>query len=176
MSDPYAAPTADISSPDLEGEYNPELFSTQGRIGRLRYFAWGFLLNLIAYIPLMLLGIVAPNLLVGGGLSIIIVGVFFIALLVVSFFVTRRRLWDLDQSPWFFLLLLVPLVNIFFSLYLFLWPGTQGSNKYGLQPAKNGLTPWLILGIVFVVMLGIIAAVGIPAYQEYVETAKAAAR
>ena len=49
----------------------------------------------------------------------------------------KRRLNDLDKSGWWQLLYLVPIVNILFALYLLFWPGTKGSNNYGLQPAKN---------------------------------------
>lgn len=47
---------------------------------------------------------------------------------------TVRRLHDLNKSGWFYLLTLVPLVNIFIPFYLLLFPGYTGENIYGPQP------------------------------------------
>ena len=43
---------------------------------------------------------------------------------------TRRRLNDLNQSGWWCLILLVPFVSFFFSLYILFSRGTNGSQEH----------------------------------------------
>ena len=45
-----------------------------------------------------------------------------------------RRLHDLGFSGWFILFLLVPLVNIAFTILLVFRAGDKQENKYGSQP------------------------------------------
>ena len=45
-----------------------------------------------------------------------------------------KRLHDLDKSGWYYLLVLVPLVNLILGLCLLFVPGTRGSNEYGPDP------------------------------------------
>ena len=42
-----------------------------------------------------------------------------------------KRLHDLDRSGWLFLLVLIPLLNIFFFLYLIFAKGKQTPNRFG---------------------------------------------
>jgi hypothetical protein len=64
-------------------------------------------------------------------------------------------------------------------LVAFVWllkSGTPGENRYGAPPPPNGtgviVAAWLTLGIP--VIVGILAAISLPAYQNYVMRAKAA--
>ena len=45
-----------------------------------------------------------------------------------------RRLHDLNNSGWLFLLNLIPFVSYFFPFYIAFFPGTNGDNKYGPKP------------------------------------------
>lgn len=59
-----------------------------------------------------------------------------ILILLISLFITSmslmiRRLHDLDVSGWWLLLVLVPVINALFILWLSCAQGTQGGNKYG---------------------------------------------
>lgn len=56
---------------------------------------------------------------------------------VVHVFLVIRRLHDLNRSGWYYFVLLVPLVNVLFSLYLFFAPGTVGPNQYGADPLEG---------------------------------------
>jgi len=81
----------------------------------------------------------------------------------------------MNQSGWLCLLTLVPLLNIFVYLVLIFAPGTPTANKHGPQPAAN--TTWVKIGgfmMPVVAVLGILAAVAIPAYQDYVIRAQEA--
>ena len=47
-----------------------------------------------------------------------------------------KRLHDVDKTGWFIILLLIPIVNFIFGLYMLLADGTVGPNRYGDDP-KN---------------------------------------
>jgi len=54
-------------------------------------------------------------------------------------------------------------------------PGTQGENKYGLQPPPNSggvIVLALLAPVLLFAYIGIIASMAIPAYQQYVEKAQ----
>jgi uncharacterized membrane protein YhaH (DUF805 family) len=48
-----------------------------------------------------------------------------------------RRLHDLNQTGWLTLLCFVPLVSYGIGIYVSLWPGTDGENKYGPKPLSR---------------------------------------
>jgi len=78
----------------------------------------------------------------------------------------KRRLNDLNRSGWWFLLFIIPLVNLLLAIYLVLFPGTDGDNNYGHAPVANTLgvkiLAWM-LPLVFI--LGILAAIAVPQYH-----------
>lgn len=47
-----------------------------------------------------------------------------------------KRLHDIGMQGWWLLLILIPLVNILFVLYLALKAGDNGKNKFGANPPK----------------------------------------
>lgn len=169
---PYESPKSKTYDSNLE-TYQPKLLSSNGRIGRLRYLGYsliamiifGFILGLIASLAI-------PNM--PETSAMIMMVVLYIPLLVFSIIFAKRRFNDLNHSGWWQLIIYIPFVGILVALYLLLWPGTKGSNNYGPPPTKNsGL---LIIGglIVPIFLTGILAAIAIPAYQDYVERAKQA--
>jgi heme/copper-type cytochrome/quinol oxidase subunit 2 len=80
----------------------------------------------------------------------------------------KRRLNDLNRSGWWFLLLIVPIVNLLMAIYLVFFPGSDGSNNFGPAPKANSLGV-MILGwsMPVIFFVGILAAIAIPAYQDY---------
>lgn len=157
---PYATPRAQVSDADDEvGELN--VFGVTGRIGRLRYIAWSFVM-MLALIPLYGVGVGAmfANEALGGLLMIVAV----IIALVVSVQIGVKRLHDIGWSGWLWLLQLIPLVGSIFALIMLVAPGTPGRNNYGAPPPANSTSvlvlAWLMLGLV---ILGILAALAIPA-------------
>lgn len=177
-NNPYQAPNADISQGSDNTPYQPKVFAVHGRIGRLRYLAYGFLSMLIS-LPIFAIvaavGVPAsteegPGAL--GGIALALMVVVYIALIVYSFIIAKRRFNDINQTGWLSLLMLVPLVNFIVALILIFMPGTKTGNKYGQPPAANNI--WVYLGsLIFpIFMIGVLAAVAIPAYQDYVERAQ----
>ncbi|MCP4469869.1 MAG: DUF805 domain-containing protein [Gammaproteobacteria bacterium] len=168
---PYNAPGAELDSGNDE-LYSPSIFSFKGRIGRLRYLAYGvgtsFLLMLVM-IPLL-----GASAFMGGEVGTSVVGmigiaVFYIATIVVSVMFGKRRLNDLNRSGWWFLLFIVPIANLLLAMYLLFFPGTEGGNDFGPAPQANS-TGVLILGWMLpaLFILGIVAAIAIPQFAGVV--------
>ncbi len=150
-------------------------FSANGRFGRLSYLGWNMLLGLVLVLIVTSVILVEPNLIIymkDSMTSMIFFGILYLIVIYFSLIFTIRRLHDLDQSGWLSLVTLIPVINLFFFLYLIFAPGTQGSNNYG---APRMTKTWeKVLGWMYglVPILGILAAISLPAYQSYVERAK----
>jgi uncharacterized membrane protein YhaH (DUF805 family) len=161
---PYAPPLATVAETLPEfGEL--EVFSIQGRIGRLRYLAWSLVLMLAA---LALLGVASMGFAISeivGSVLIVLVG---IGMAVVSVQIGAQRLHDIGWSGWLWLINLVPVVGGVFALLLLIIPGTTGANRYGPPAPPNSRAvkalAWLWL---LVPVVGILAAISLPAYQDY---------
>jgi uncharacterized membrane protein YhaH (DUF805 family) len=155
---PYAKPNAAVA--EASEEYQEvKVFSTSGRIGRVRYIAYGmgiyFLLAIVAAALSAVLGAF------GGVIA-------WIAIMVVGFMLTIQRCHDFNTTGWLSLLMLVPFVNLIFWFI----PGTDGPNDYGAKTPPNGtgvIIAALIIPIIFVG--GILAAIALPAYQQYQQRA-----
>lgn len=177
IDNPYKAPSSNVSQTQDSQPYQPKIFSAQGRIGRLRYLAYG-VISYLVMIPFFALAGFLAAMLKGDssefslvGLSIL--GLVYVGLLVFMFILAKRRLNDLNQSGWLSLLLLIPLVNFIIGLWLIFAPGKKQANNYGPHPIKNPTGIVLLATIVPIIMiLGVVAAIAIPAYQDYVERAR----
>ncbi len=175
MSDanPYSAPEAVLQT-EHEVVYQPKVFSFNGRIGRLRYLAYGVGVGmLLMLLGGVLMGVTAGATQASGVEGFSIAGVLLLALLVIASIVIsimfgKRRFNDLNRSGWWSLLLLIPYVQLLPMIYLVFFPGSDGSNNYGPAPKPNSLGV-LILGWMMPVLfiVGILAAIAIPAYQDY---------
>ena len=184
MSDqnPYMAPEAPLETVQ-QGEYQPSIFTFGGRIGRLRYLAYGsgITLMLVGLYMVMVaiigaagaFGAVSPE----SGLPIILIIVmsaFYIATFFFSIMFGKRRLNDLNRSGWWVLLFIIPVLNLLLAIYLIFFPGGKESNNYGLPPVQNSLGVkilGLFLPLSFLVLAGIFAAIAIPQYQFYMDQA-----
>jgi uncharacterized membrane protein YhaH (DUF805 family) len=93
------------------------------------------------------------------------IGVFYLVTIVISVMFSKRRLNDLNRSGWWFLLFIIPIVNLFFAIYLIFFPGSSESNKFGAAPVPNTVGV-LILAWMFpaIMILGIVAAIVIPQF------------
>ena len=162
---PYNAPTAELDSGNDE-LYSPSIFSFNGRIGRLRYLAYG--VGSMFLLMLMMIPLGAAGAVMGGEAGMSVVGmiamaVIYAAMLVLSVMFGKRRLNDLNRSGWWFLLSIVPIANLLLSIYLAFFPGAEGDNNFGPAPQANSIGV-LILGwmMPMLFILGIVAAVAIP--------------
>lgn len=168
---PYSAPGATLNT-GQESTYNPKIVSFNGRIGRLRYLAYSIGATFVLMLVTMpLIGMSALGGAAMGGeagmsmLSLLGMAVYYIAAIVISVMYAKRRLNDLNKSGWWFLLFLVPVVNLLLAIYLIFFPGTDGPNNWGPAPMANSIGV-LILGwsmpVLFV--LGIAAAILVPQF------------
>ena len=164
----YAAPrahVADVAASEGPGELN--LFSSKGRIGRLRYLAYATGASLIH-------GAVSLGLTFALGNSTGFV-VFGLAAFAVALWFTVitgiKRCHDMDMSGWWTVTVFIPLIAL---IWIFV-PGSKGANRFGPPPPANN---WgvRILGILLPLFffVGIIAAIALPAYKGYVNKARAA--
>jgi len=164
-NNPYSPPksnVADVAS--QSGEFQEiNLWSIQGRIGRLRYLAYSTGAAFVFWIIIA----VATAALGASGIGVITI-VAYIGLLIFTFMMAIQRSHDMDWSGWTVLLLFIPLVA-------FIWvfkAGSPDANSYGDPPPPNTRAV-KILGLTFpiIAVIGIIAAIALPAYQSYVKRA-----
>lgn len=154
---PYQAPSAAVA--DAGGEAQPvKVLSISGRIGRARYIAYGMgfyiLFGLVA-------GVLAAAL---GAIGVVLTVVAWVAIVVIGFMLTIQRCHDFNMSGWLSLLMVVPLANL---IFLFI-PGTDGPNRFGAPTPPNGVGVLIAAWALPVIMVvGIVAAVALPAYQDY---------
>jgi uncharacterized membrane protein YhaH (DUF805 family) len=169
MSDanPYSAPDAALDT-GQDVLYQPKIFSFSGRIGRMRYLAYGIGLNILLMAAMIPLGGMTATMGGEAGMSMfgmVMVGLFYIATIAISIMFAKRRLNDLNRSGWWFLLFLVPIVNLLIAIYMVFFPGSDGDNKFGPAPTSNSVGV-LILGWMMPVffIVGIGAAILLPQF------------
>jgi uncharacterized membrane protein YhaH (DUF805 family) len=167
-ANPYDAPRAQVAGAGDVGYGEVRIFTSRGRIGRLRYIAYStgvpFLIMLVVGVVSGILGSATGNAAFGG---LLVIG--YVAVMVVAILLTIQRCHDMDKSGWLALLLVVPLVNFIFWFV----PGTDGENRFGLKPPPNGAGV-VVLALIFPILavVGIVAAIALPAYQDYVKRAQ----
>ena len=112
-----------------------QFLSTEGRINRKI-----FILYIIAF-SLLVIVLAIPAFFINFGnndftIEIISTIISIIAELAMlpGIFLSIKRLHDLNKSAVLIILYFVPLINVFFLLYLICFKGTKGQNKYGQNP------------------------------------------
>ncbi len=165
---PFAPPVADVADVSLSTQPGElKLFSAKGRIGRLRYMAYGSGASMVY--DVVAVAMVAG--LAGSTAGMVLVGLSVIALLWFSIITGIKRCHDMDISGWWTLTMFIPLIVL---AWIFV-PGSSGENRFGPPPPPNTLGVRLLGFLLPVVMLiGILAAIALPAYQGYVQKARAA--
>jgi uncharacterized membrane protein YhaH (DUF805 family) len=173
----YGAPRGDVAQQRYAGAIDQTSpFSPAGRFGRLSYIAWGLLVSVLAQIVEFAAGgtaLLHPKLDAAGDLLPpdlspmalgVIAAVALVALMIGILFMIRR-LHDLDGSGWWALLALIPLVNVFFFLFLLLKAGTPGPNRYGPQretPGWEKVVGGIGVALLVIALIGILAAILMP--------------
>lgn len=169
-TNPYAPPEATVADVGFGAATTQpvKIFSSQGRMGRLRYLCYlgvGYFLLAFAVGGMVALGAAAGP---STGVGLIGMGIFGIAYVWLAILWGIQRSHDMGWSGWTVLGALIPFVGF---LWIFM-PGTPGNNAYGAPPPPNGTG--VVLGALLfplVVVIGIVAAVALPAYQDYVKRA-----
>ena len=125
------------SSADKEAVFKELFFTSEGRLNRKSYIYRSLFLSIVLCVAQGVLTFAAETF---GVLELLfavaafVLGVFQLA---ANIMLGVRRLHDLQKSGWWMLLLLVPLVNLFFALYLLFFKGTEGPNEYGEDPLRQ---------------------------------------
>ncbi|MAZ65983.1 MAG: DUF805 domain-containing protein [Kangiellaceae bacterium] len=179
----YVAPQSDLGNIEAAQFDQPSgLFSAKGRYRRSTYLFKLALFQLALFGILAVLGIVAAVLIPQNqGLGIVLGSVAYLIFIVVTIWVSInlavKRLHDLNHTGWLVLLMFVPLVNFGLGLYLLFKRGEDAPNDYGnpIEPNKTHRVLGVAGILLPLVLGGILAAVSVPAYQDYVERANAAA-
>lgn len=157
-----------------------------GRIGRLRYLSYNLgmslIIGILGAVVFFIIGLLAPFLESLGFDVILMISMVVNLIMVVAnlYYIVIygvRRLHDLNHTGWLALLYLVPLFNLLFILYLVIAKGNESANQYGLPPAKNQGIHYIGAGVALlypVAIIGILMAIAIPAYHDYIERSRLA--
>lgn len=186
----YQSPTANLEHNGQAHDQvtnNSKWYQLSGRIGRLRYLGYQMLMTVLMYIVITAVALIGFGVLTEFTNETTSTGGFYFLMLLIAlpllFLVfysgiiyPKRRLHDLNLSGWLVLLMFIPLVNTLFPLYLMFAAGNDRVNQYGNPPRPNRTIHYVgvIAPIVGIFMLGILAAIAIPAYQDYVQRAQQA--
>ena len=162
QQNPYGAPRAAVD--DAPEQYQPvRVFAVSGRIGRARFILYTMGLPLLIMFVVGLVG----ALLGPAGVALMAIG--WVAVVVLSLMLSVQRCHDFNATGWLAIAFLIPLVNLIF----WFMPGTDGPNRFGAKTSPNStgvlIGVWIVPAIF---VIGIIAAVSIPAYQGYVKRAQ----
>lgn len=185
QNNPYTAPASELRNAAADEYGTIKLFSISGRLGRLRYLAFITALILISWLGgSVLMAIIAALLAAVGKDAVAIVlpismVLIYGTMLVGSFMLAIQRAHDFDTTGWITLLFLLPVINVIFSFILLFLPGTDGENRFGKKTPPNGTgvkIMAILIPISFVVIIGIMAAIAIPQYQQYKIKAQEAAQ
>lgn len=171
---PYQAPIANLELA-LQEEYSEvKFFSTKGRLGRIRYLTFSMGYMLIFYLFIFVLAAILgaagmTGMMENPMVALVLMGISYALIIGFGITLSIRRAHDFNKSGWWSLLSLVPLVNL---LFLFV-PGTDGENAYGKKtpPNRGGVVAVVVGFFVVIAIIGILAAIAIPAYNDYVNRA-----
>ena len=171
---PYAAPrsaVADVYEGGADTEQPVKLFSSKGRIGRLRYLSY----SLVGYLLFsMVIGVIvalSASFLRSKDMVAVLPLLVVIPYFVFFTLLSIQRSHDMGWTGWTVLLCLIPLVSLVWVFN----PGTKGVNRFGAPPPPNNAG--VVIGALLfpvIAAIGILAAIAIPAYQQYTVKAKAA--
>lgn len=191
---PYAVGNAPIIQPDhyptLAGD-KPWL--PKGRFGRLAYLAWSLLATLISNIivaPLAFLGAIGTTLsytvIVLASIATIIFSVrrlhdmnksgwwlvlmlLPLIMIIIAASMLSANTADLGMIPASWLMGIAILLLVIVGIYIAAVPGTPGVNRFG--PPRPTATWEKVLGWLYIIVfiIGILAAIAIPAYQDYIQ-------
>ena len=160
---PYAAPQTNVTPSERDADEYGEikLFSPRGRIGRVRYIGYSMGLTILTWIVIGIIAAIVSQIDQSALVLVIVVG--YVAVLVIQFLLTIQRAHDMNVTGWLSLIWLLPL-GVFVFWFV---PGTRGENDYGKRPPPNTALVVILTCLVPIIFIGVLAAIAIPAYQDY---------
>jgi len=165
-NNPYAPPGAAVADV-LQGglSYQPVRFwPPNGRIGRLRYIAYAIGVTLLIGVLGGVLGVLSRIVGAGEAGAFIASGLGGLIALVASVVLLIQRSHDMDLSGWTCILAMIPIIG----LYWIFKGGTPGANRFGAPPPPNTLLVKIVaLALPVIFLIGIVAAIVLPASQRY---------
>ena len=157
----YSAPAARVADPASSGYSRINIWSPKGRLGRVRYIAYsvgfGVLFNMVG---------TAFAALGGETLGLAMFFVTLAAGVCIHALLSVQRAHDFNTTGWLAIVAFIPLFNLLFWFV----PGTNTENRFGNQTPPNRW--WVIIAafiVPIVMVVGILAAIAIPTYQNYVQ-------
>lgn len=136
-----------------------DVLSTQGRIGRKRYFVYSTILPVLIFWAIATVAALASYLpFASNSVFYGIMGLGIIAAVWMMVHLTIQRCHDFNKSSSMAILAIVPFANVIFSLI----PGTNGLNSYGEVP--NPAT-WLFK-ISFYALILVLLGIAIYAFTQ----------
>ena len=164
----------------FQSQQPKNIFSAQGRIGRMTYFAWLFLLGIASCTAVFLMFLVY-GITIGFSqqtppttlpLFILIPTIIILCITVyLSIIFTIRRLHDRNHTGWLSLLLLVPFVGSLFQIYIYFAKGNQASNQFGtprITQSWEKVVTWI--GIIMTILSFIMMMIFFSSsYNSYIE-------
>lgn len=158
---------------------NDSALNVGGRFGRRSYLAWNMLLGFCLMIGVILIMALLPgaralfspdsNMSLPAIVALILI---YGAVVYFSIIFLIRRLHDRNHSGWLALLVLVPVINVLFGLYILFAPGNQDNNQFGQPRTTRGWESVLAILYILVIVLSVVAALAVPSYQDYVTRAQ----
>jgi len=127
---PYRTP---VDSHLTQGGGVDTLIPLGKRVGRLRYCALSFLLFSL-FLSIYPLSTIAWLPAVISGLLVIL---FSLAVIVWQLILMIQRTRDIGRRAYWALLMFVPIINIFYGLFLMFWRGAYGENQFGSSPHEK---------------------------------------
>ena len=132
-------------------EFLIELYTTDGRWNRKKYFSYQILPFLWILVFSFIFSIILSSIsylgkqiwvseFVDPAVNIIWIIKFFIVVVLciwIDMFWKVKRLHDLDRSWWWYFLTFVPIVSIFVMIYIFFFHWTKWPNQYGPDPLEE---------------------------------------
>lgn len=155
MSRNYNIMNMQFKNHTLQRYSEVDLFSTDGRIGRKRYFLYSVILPFIIFWSFAsIAGVLVHMGSAATSASYTILGLAMLAMFFMLVRLTIQRCHDFNQSGWLSVLAVIPFTNIVFALI----PGTNGLNQYGEvpEPANKATN---VLFYLLLIVLATLAAV-----------------
>jgi len=159
----FAPPATAVADVGPDAVQPIRFWPPSGRIGRLRFLAYGLALYILFIVAAFAFGFASAMIGHDSALMSALAMVGFLVYLFAAFVLIVQRSHDMDMSGWWSIAAIIPIVGL---LWVFKG-GTRGANRWGPPPPPNGIAV-TILGwlLPVVVVIGIVAAVALPAAQQ----------